>query len=328
MSVFGVKQFVWSICAGLALVCFTANASTLRVVVAGDGRAASEPRPGDKDGVNEPINRELAEAVLREKAQALLWTGDLVNVPDHSAETFEKRLLFWRKIYEPLYDQGVAVLPARGNHEVMCPGADRIWDKVFSGRYALPLNGPATETNLSFYYTNGPALFVGVDQYETVKESVDVAWLGQVLRERKGQFVFVYGHEPAFMDGHHADTLDAHPKERDAMWEALIGAGARVYFCGHDHFYDHMKVTRAKGEPGPEMHQFTAGTAGAPFYEGKGYAGNNTYWKLTQIKHIDHTYGYLLLEITDSTATVTFKGRTGANQYEAMDTFSYSVGQR
>lgn len=322
-----MRRILTALLPALAAIALTGCASTLRIVVAGDGRANSPPRPEDKNGLNDVMNHEMARAVLREKAQALLWTGDLVYLTNQDCAMFAQQLLGWRAIYQPLYDRGVAVLPARGNHEMACPDSARIWNEVFSGRYALPTNGPESEKGLSFYYALGPVLAVGVDQYQSGKEMIDLSWLDQILREHPQPFVFVYGHEPAFMDGRHKDTLDAHPDMRDAVWESLIRAGARVYFCGHDHFYDHMKVTRASGESGPEMHQFTAGTAGAPFYQGGPYEGHNSYWKLTQLKHIDNTYGYMLVEIKGRTATITFKGRTSPDHYEPMDRFSYTVGQ-
>jgi hypothetical protein len=246
-----VKKLAHTLLPWAAFVLLTGCASAVRIVVAGDGRATPQPRPIDVNGINDVINHELARAVLREKAKALLWTGDLVEVTNHDDSTFEKELLAWCRIYQPLYDHSVKVLPARGNHEMMSPHPDRVWNEVFSGPYALPENGPEADKNLSFYDVVGPALVVGVDQYEIGKEIVDVPWLEKTLNEHKEPFIFVYGHEPAFMDGHHTDTLDAHPDARDALWECLIRHGARVYLCGHDHFYDHLFVTRAAGDIGP-----------------------------------------------------------------------------
>jgi hypothetical protein len=297
----------------------------MRIVVAGDGRADYVFRPEDKDGLNTTINREMAQAVLDEKADMFLWTGDLVNVTNNDSATFKHDLLAWRAIMQPVYDHKIPVLPVRGNHELMCPEPEKAWDDVFSGNYALPANGPSNAENLTFYCVRGPVLVVGVDEYATGRETIDQTWLDQVLREHPEPFIFVYGHEPAFMDGHHPDTLDAHPANRDAMWESLIRAGARVFFCGHDHFYDHMVVVRATGDAGPEMHQFTAGTAGAPFYHGGPYAGANSYWKLTQVKHIENTYGYNLIEIKGNTATITFKGRVAPGKYVVMDSFSFEA---
>jgi hypothetical protein len=321
-----------------------AHTGTIRIVVAGDGRAEYPSAPKDKkryeddEGINKKINTEIAQAVLSENAQMMLWTGDLVNVNDRDSGTFKKELLAWRNIMQPLYDRGVVVLPVRGNHEVIryvengppegepITEATKIWNEVFSGQYALPGNGPEKQKNLSFYCVRDSVLAVGLDQYEIGSKDtdnrIDQAWFDQVLKDRKKPFIFVYGHEPAFMAGNHTDTLGS--GTRNAMWESLIQAGARVYFCGHDHFYDHMGIVRETGDPGPAMHQLTAGTAGAPFYKTNGYI-KNPGWKLTSIKHIENTYGYILITIDGNKATVTFKGRISPGQYQAKDSFSYTA---
>lgn len=316
-----------------------ANVDTVRIVIAGDGRADYKTRPEDEDGINKVIAREIAQAVLNEKAQMLLWTGDLVNVTDGSSITLERELLAWRDIMQPLYDQNVTVLPVRGNHEVVwydanwapikIPNAKTIWDKVFAGRYALPSNGPQDGNNVSFYHASNSVLCIGLDQYDDsdspIRHSINQVWFDQVLGEHKKPFVFVYGHEPAFMVGNHADVLGttpAHADTRNSMWESLIRAGARVYFCGHDHFYDHMMVVRNTSETGPDMHQLTAGTSGAPFVKGCAYK-DDPGWKLTPVRHIDYTYGYILVVLEGNRATVNFKGRLAAGKYEVMDSFDY-----
>ncbi len=295
-------------------------------VVAGDGRADGKAiRKEDRNGVNVQITKEIAQAVLDEKAKFLMWTGDLVLGYSRDEKDFEQQLMTWRETMSPLYDKNIPVLPCRGNHEAGSPHSAAIWNQVFTGSYALPTNGPKTEKGLTFYYRLGPVLAIGLDQYQSSKESIDQAWLDDVLARNRAPFVFAMGHEPAFMDGTHKDTMDADPKKRDTFWQSLIRAGARVFFAGHDHLYDHMSVVREGPDPGPEMHQFVAGTAGAPFYKEGPYTGKNEGWKLTRLKHIDKTYGYLLVEIEGSKATISFKGRTSPGHYEVMDSYSYSA---
>jgi len=311
----------------VALACLSvaAQAQKWRFVVAGDGR--SDPknnRPEDKDGVNVLITGEVAQAVLKENAKFLLWTGDLAY-GSQDPDVFEKMLITWRDLMQPLYDKKIPVLCCRGNHELICKNSEQVWNKVFSGPYALPNNGPDGEKNLSFFYGKGDVLAIGLDQYKQEKETIDQTWLDEVLTKHRKPFIFAFGHEPAFMDGAHKDNLDSHPLRRDAFWESLIKAGSRVFFCGHDHLYDHMAVTRATGAPGPELHQIVAGTAGAPFYKIGEYSGNNTIWKLRRVKHIDETYGYLIVEIDGKTATIIFKGRTAPGVYKEMDRYSYTV---
>lgn len=302
------------------------QAQKWRFVVAGDGRSDSRTvRQEDKNGVNVTITAEIAQAVIDEKAKFLAWSGDLVMGYQKEAAAFESQLMTWRETMQPLYDRHIPVLASRGNHDASSTDADKVWRKVFAGPYAMPQNGPAGEEGMTFYYGKGDVLFMGLDQYGTRKETVNQAWVDQTLRKHKKPFIFAMGHEPAFMDGSHKDTLDADPAARDAFWESLIKAGSRVFFAGHDHLYDHMVVQRKGSNPGPEMHQIVAGTAGAPFYPKGDYNGNNTYWRLRRVSHISSTYGYVLVEIDGAKCTVTFKGRVSPGVYKAMDSFSYSV---
>ncbi len=308
-----------------ALIVSSAPAEKLRFVVAGDGRADFKTRPEDFNGLNKTITTEIANAVVAEKASFLMWTGDLVKGYEKEPAEFEKQLMTWRGIMEPLYKNHIKVLACRGNHEAGSSAGWIVWNKVFTGKYAMPDNGPSTEKGLTFYHEQGPVLAIGLDQYIKKGESVDQAWLDKVLTGHKKPFVFAMGHEPAFMDGAHKDTMDASPENRDAFWNSLINAGSRVFFCGHDHLYDHMAVVRDGANPGVEMHQLVAGTAGAPFYKQGDYVGNNTGWKLRRVKHIDQTYGYIVVDIDGKKATITFKGRTSPGHYQPMDTFSYTV---
>ena len=317
-----------SVIAILALAAI-GSADHFQFVVAGDGRAdpnAKPPRTEDKNGVNTVITSEMAQAVLAEHAKFLLWTGDLV-LGARTGTEYKSMLLGWRDLMQPLYRKRIPVLACRGNHE--SGSADNIaaWNAVFSGRYAMPNNGPATEKNLSFYYTYGPVLAIGLDEYTVDPKSiaVDVPWLKSVVKAHAKPFVFTFGHEPAFMDGAHKDLLDNDVEKRDAFWEALITCGSRVFFCGHDHLYDHMAIKRKGDKPGPVIHQLVAGTAGAPFYRTGEYTGANSYWQLTRVKNIVNTYGYILVDINGSTATITFKGRVAPGKYEAMDSFSFNL---
>ncbi len=281
----------------------------------------------DVDGVNTLITAEMTQAVLDEHAKFLLWTGDLVYGANGDAAKLETMLMRWRGIMQPLYDAKIPVLPCRGNHEFGNKRANEIWNKVFSGDYALPQNGPDDQKNLTFYFKYGPVLAIGMDQYtvEADNIAVDVPWVKSIMNTEHKPFIFTYGHEPAFMDGAHKDLMDNDVRKRDAFWDAIIAAGSRVYFCGHDHLYDHMTVVNGAGKPGPVMHQLVAGTSGAPFYKAGQYEGENSHWKLTRVKNITKTYGYILVDINGNKATITFKGRVAPGRYKAMDSFSFTV---
>jgi hypothetical protein len=328
-------------------LCLTVDGEPLRIVVAGDGRADypwNPPRPSDNEGMNEVVTKAVAKAASDENAAILLWTGDVVNVNDTNADTLKNGLEKWRGIMEPLYSK-VKIWPVRGNHEVyryLCkdsndgepiPNAAGVWRDVFSGRFALPSNGPKGEEGLTFYSTEGSALIIGLDEYPGPdpdplrrKHLVNQKWLDRVLKQNRKPFTFVYGHEAAFMAGRHKDddTLAADVSARNLFWQSLVHAKA-LYFCGHDHFYDRMSVVRNGPTPGREVFQITAGTAGAPAYTAGQYAGS-TLWKLQPAKHFDNVYGFILIEVDGNNTTITFKGaaasdcsETGLLTFKPMD---------
>lgn len=316
-----------------SLVCISAcqhgYAQKWKFVVAGDGRSDSRStRPQDESGVNAVITSEIARAVVAEDAKFLAWTGDLIIGYQKKPEDQEKQLRYWLHLMKPLTDRKIKILATRGNHDAGGTDADQVWRKVFAGEVAMPNNGPAGEEGMTFSYETGNVLMIGLDQYQAKKETVNQEWLDKVLAKNKKPFIFSFGHEPAFMDGAHKDTLDADPVRRDAFWKSLVKSGSRVYFCGHDHLYDHMTVVENGSKPGPEMHQLVAGTAGAPFYDPGAYNGQNTIWKLNRVKNISNTYGYIVVEIDGNKATITFKGRKSPGVYVPMDSFSYEVPRK
>lgn len=316
----------WIVALAALSLCATASAQKWCFVVAGDGRSngLNSTRPEDKNGINTVITAEMREAVLAEKAEALLWTGDLVYGSKDQKE-FRAQLGAWMDIMKPLWDAGVEVLPVRGNHEDTCPESIAVWNEFFSGKYALPQNGPWNAKNLTYYSIRHNALFVGVDQFIKGPGTLPMNWLSGVLGHKWTKHVFTFGHEMAFMAGGHTDNLDRYPADRDAYWRLLGNSGSRAFFAGHDHFYHDIEVSDPANAQFPVIRQYVSGTSGAPFYKIDPLSGNNGPWKLTSIKPITDTYGYLLVEIDGNAAKITFKGRTGPGQYVPMDVWTYAL---
>ncbi len=107
----------------------------------------------------------------------------------------------------------------------------------------------------------------------------------------------------------HPDCLDDHPARRDAFWRSLKAAGARAYFCGHDHFFDQARIDDGDGDPDNDIHQFVAATAGAPWYAWTPpYDGDNGDFTVTQLYHAER-YGYIVVEVNDLDVTMTWMER-------------------
>lgn len=307
-----------------------AAAQHLKLIVAGDGRSdpgAKPPRSEDVNGINTLITGEIVQAVLAEKASALLWTGDLVLGNTSDRQKHKSQLEDWVKIVQPLWNHGMKVFPVRGNHEQMSKDSGSVWREIFTGNRGLPQNGPEGAKDLTYWVEMDNVLILGIDQYAYAPETVPLNWLKETLAAHKKPHIFAFGHEMAFMAGHHKDNLSVNAKNRDDFMNTLIRAGSKAYFSGHDHFYDHLIATSSAGV----IHQYVAGTAGAPRYSFDGYTQANPGWETVPVLHLPKTqddpmvFGYLVIEIDGPNATITFKGRTAPGKFESLDTWGYTA---
>ncbi len=301
-------------------------------------------------GVNESVLGELVDEILRHDVQFVMFAGDLVYGARVGAERFEGQLWHWVAVMEPVYEAGIAVYVCRGNHEVgdmwdawegeLPNPLDNYalrWLNVFGNEahpnLRLPGNGPAGEEYMTYSVTHKNALIVALDQYAGTRHQLahrlNQTWLDGQLRQNTEPHVFVFGHEPAFRTLHF-DCLDWYPARRDAFWGSLQAAGARTYFCGHDHFYDHARIDDGDGDLDNDVHQFIVGTAGAyPYWWVPPYDGNNGDFTVEQVHHAER-FGYVLVEIEDVDVTVTWMQRQDNDLevpgvYEAGEVWSYAV---
>lgn len=316
----------------LAALAAAALAQRFTLVVAGDSRSdptAKPPRPEDKNGINTLIAAEIAAAVVKEKARALLWTGDLVFGDRSNRAVHKSQLQDWVKIMKPVWNAGIRVYPVRGNHEANSMDSAAVWKEVFKGPYALPKNGPLDARNMTYWVEVDNVLILGIDQYAFAHETSPVRWVSDTIAARKKPHIFAFGHEMAFFSGNHKDNLSSNARNRDDFIGALIAAKSRAYFAAHDHFYDHLIASK---EGVGTIHQFVIGTSGAPKYEADPNAPPDAGWSTSKVLHLPRengqpiVYGYILIEIDGPKARITFKGRTAPGKYVPMDTWSYTAG--
>jgi hypothetical protein len=319
---------LWLISIFFMLLTPAVKAHAVRFLVTGDSW-------GTDNGVNTTILAEIARATVDEGVDFTLVIGDLTFGYAEDQAGFESKLTTWRNTMQPVYDAGIGVYPCRGNHDAtgVNPSFDptgvlskAAWDNVFSGSYALPGNGPAGEENVTFSFTWGNVLVVGLDQYGSHFQRVNQTWLDAQFASNTQPHVFVFGHEPAFKI-FHEDCLDDYPNERNAFWESITSVCGRTYFCGHDHFYNHTRIDDGDGNLANDIHQFDVATSGSSFYHWEGsYDGDNTPFSPRLIYHEEDTYGYLLGEVDGSEVTLTWKKRTAPGVYEAgSDIFTYAA---
>ena len=288
----------------LFLTAFAAMADTsFRFVAVGDTRGTNSTT----DTVNDVVVTEIRNQLLTENIDLVMVDGDLVY------SGTQPELEHWATLFmDPLLQAGIAVYPTRGNHD----SSMTAWNAVFAGARALPANGPGA-SEVTYSVDHKTALFVALDRLPA-KLAVNQAWLDPVLAANTQPHVFVMNHYPAYAVVH-TDCLDDNPADRDAFWDSMGAAGCRVYFCGHDHLYNHARVQDVSGN---WIHQYLVGSGGAPFHTWSGTYADPSVEGILNLQN----NGYCVVDVAGAQVTLTFK-RRGASPnftpYTAADTYTY-----
>ncbi|MHC4661962.1 MAG: metallophosphoesterase family protein [Planctomycetota bacterium] len=293
---------------------YTAGHAPWKFIVTGDTRDSS-------DAINEEIVAEISAEIISQGVDFVMVSGDIV-LGSSDPFLFDYQLDKWIAAMQSVYDNGINVYVVRGNHDA---SSKPVWDQHFTGQYALPLNGPAGEINITYAVAHKDALIIGLDVYIT-DARVNQAWLDNILAANTYPHILTMTHEPAF-EAWHTDCLDDYPENRDAFLTSLIDAGARTYFAGHDHFFNHARIDEGDGDPDNDLHHYIVGTGGAPLRTWEGtYAGPNGSWTPTLV-YDAAKYGYLLGEVDGYNMTLTWWERNDTtSSYEATgDVLTYTV---
>ena len=189
-----------------------------------------------------------------------------------------------RQVIDDNFGPNFPWYPVIGNHELVDVEIEWLRDEYDNGNGArTPLknhtnqDGPNGTTRLCYTWDYGNAHFIALNEYwdggpnEGSGQSLsgsdtgtdgDVvpelyAWLAADLAANTRDFVFVFGHEPAYPYTRHVgDSLDKYVANRDAFWALLESYGVVAYFCGHTHYYSKHR------NPGGTVWQMDAGNAG------------------------------------------------------------------
>ena len=308
-----------------------------------DTRGDSNPLNRDKSGVNEAVVNAIARDIVKEGAELVIVPGDMVNGYKYIDASYLDQFMAWRKAMAPVYAAGIQVYPVRGNHETgpFLNNEQDLWTptqqevpainsipelkiaflEAFNDPW-IPANSPEGEKGLTYSFSHHNAFFVGVDEYVKPLQ-VNQAWLDTELQANKQPHIFVYGHNPAFSVTH-ADSLASSPQNRDTFWDSLGKAGVKIYFCGHDHYYNRAHI---KDRTGNSIYQVLSGSGGAPFskWRPQQYAEGD---KVVKDYHDEKHYGYVLVTITDTQVTMEWKAllpEEGTDVWRALDTLQYSL---
>jgi predicted phosphodiesterase len=251
---------------------------------------------------------EIVLEAIDEKVDFIFFPGDLVIRGFNETVEQDSVLKDWRFVLDTLYANEIQVFACRGNNDY----DKEAWDSLFSGKYALPQNGPQNEKNITYSFEFNNILFIALDQYIELHR-IDQTWLDSILVNNDKAHVFVAGHEPAFKLLH-TNCMGAYPEERNIFWESLINAGVKIFFCGHDHFYDHAVIDDGDNNPYNDIHQVIVGTASSIHQDGS-FDGNNGRWTTDSVYH-EKKNGYVLAEVNGDDVKFTWKHRVGPFVYE------------
>jgi predicted phosphodiesterase len=252
---------------------------------------------------------EITLAAIHEKVDFIFFTGDLAVRGFESPAEADSVLKDWRFVLDTLLYHNIKVYACRGNNDV---NSREAWDSLFSGPYLFPQNGPENEKNITYAIEYDNFLFIALDQYAAFHK-INQTWLDGLLETRSSKFIFAASHEPAFKL-FNSSCLGAYPEERDRFWESLTDAGAKAYFCGHDHFYDHAIIEDNDVNSNNDVHQVIAGTGGTSLFGDSEYNGDNGRWAPERVFH-EKANGYVLVEINGSEVLMIWKHRVGQNIY-------------
>ncbi len=297
-----------------------------RFVVTGDSR-------GSYNGINRPILEEIAADIIRQntlrKIDVFVFPGDLIeNAPMPPIRIQYEN---WMEVMRSVSDAGIQLLSCRGNH-------DTDWLTYFGSdaypQFKQPGNGPPGEQYITFAKNHKNALFIVLDTFSGRNDfnacRINQPWLQSVLSGNRQPHIFAFGHVPAFK-ALHEDCLDDYPQDRDQFWQTLTRAGAKTYFCCHDHFFDHARIDDRDGNPDNDLHQLIVATAGAPLYPTPRYNGDNGMYQPVNLFHAMQ-FGYLIVEVNDLTVTMTWMQRDdalpGIGGYSAAYSWNYQVPPR
>ncbi|MFZ1729105.1 MAG: metallophosphoesterase [Bacteroidota bacterium] len=283
------------IASALCLVCLfysTSFAQQTNASIAWRFAVIGDTHVGSSDTLAEMIPWLLADSI-----DCLLLPGDIVEGGlGCTTPQLRTELESWENILAPLTAKGIGIFPIRGNHEADARNNLTVWNSFFSGSAQLPQNGPVDEVNRTYSFTLHNALFIALDQYQSI-HTVNQDWLDEQLEASSAPHIFVFGHEPAFKV-FHADCLDDSIFARDRFWQSLTRAGVQVYFCGHDHFIDVARIDDHDGDVNNDVYQYLVGTGGGwRMDKYSNYNGDNGSYTPERLFH-EMQHGYTLVEVS------------------------------
>lgn len=295
----------------------------------------------NKTCINEEILPLIADDIADAEPDFVLVSGDLVNGWLRNGGTsYSRQYKKWKIAMKPVFRKGIKVYAVRGNHdsgperfalpplpEHLMPNPKSLsrlkksFKREIITKY-IPWNGPKKEKGLTYSFSHKNVRIIGLDQYTGGQHKVNQPWLNLHLSKKRKTHLFIFGHEPAFGTDY-PDNLSFYRKKRDLFWNSIGKAGTKIYFCGHEHFYNRSLI---KNSHGTGVWQIINGTGGGRLQR---WSGNYMESGKAMCEyHNSINYGYILVTIDGIKATIDWRALVDVSdsEWEVLDSFSYSAG--
>jgi hypothetical protein len=261
------------------------RASALGAVLAAVGWCAAPGRASADDPVVLAAGDIASCASTGDEATAALLAsipGTVLTLGDNAYDS--GAAAEFASCYDPSWGAEKArTRPSPGNHEYVTPGAAGYF-AYFGASAGDPAQGYYSfdlgAWHLIALNSNCGAIG-GCDA-----GSPEETWLRADLVAHRSACTLAYWHHPRYSSGPHGDDA-----RTQALWQALLDAGADVVLNGHDHTYERFALQDAGANAdGNGIREFVVGTGGRSHYRIAATQPNSE-------THDTDTYGVLKLTL-------------------------------
>lgn len=265
--------------------------------------------------------KRFSQDMVQQGVSLVLVGGDLVDGRGEGVNGLNAQYAVWLEAMFLVYQAGIPVYAVPGNHEYWCDTNSSCidsWSQTIAPRLPAGRVDNPEHPGMEYSFVFKNALFIGLNQnqfgdsFPAYYHGNDIDWIAGQLAMRNSftqPHVIAFGHMPQFMTKWEW-TRPADKSNREAFWNLLAGAGARMYFTGHSHLY---AVGLAATEDGSHsIYQVISGSGGA---EAEKNPWDGIYAENTRIQPVDWDEG----SYREGYALVTISGRDVKMEWRSYD---------
>ncbi|CAH1773161.1 unnamed protein product [Owenia fusiformis] len=288
------------VCALAGLLAVTHAADTLRFAAMGDW--------GTGGSTQKKVAKSMGDWMAKYKGEFIVTLGDnFYNDGANSVKDpqFDKK---WKDVYTARSLQKTWYITL-GNHDHHRDNAKNevAYSKVNS-RWYLPTNYYSITKKVG----RKSVLFIMMDTtpLSRRRDRRQLDWIKSQLQNSKADWIIMAGHHPVFSTGSHGSSSTMYRDVLPLMEKYKVA----LYLAGHDHNYEHLRVSRTLSGKSPITDLVVQGGGGKSRRTTRGTRGKEQMTKHgVKSYKFDAAYGFCGVELTETRLYVKFideKGRT------------------